>query len=103
MILLNIPMVEMFLVINNQRSKGKLMVIKKIINNIEIKGNLSRRDFRPFDLKTLWDMTYKNDEVAKIVREYSRKMYGRKKEYVDMEIEARLGIGQTTSATPTPS
>jgi len=33
-----------------------------------------------------------SDETAKIIKEYSRKMYGRKKEYVDMEIEARLGI-----------
>ena len=31
-------------------------------------------------------------EVSKIIKEYSRKMYGRKKEYVDMEIEARMGI-----------
>lgn len=67
------------------------------------KLNIDNASSRPFDLKTLWDMTYKNDEVAKIVREYSRKMYGRKKEYVDMEIEACLGLGQTTSATPPPS
>jgi hypothetical protein len=43
-------------------------------------------------MKTIWDNTYKNIEVTKIIKEYSRKMYGRKKEYVDMEIEARLGI-----------
>ena len=43
-------------------------------------------------MKTLWDNTYKNTEVASIIKEYSRKMYGRKKEYVDMEIEARMGI-----------
>jgi hypothetical protein len=29
-------------------------------------------------------------DVANIIREYSRKKYGRKKKYVDMEIEARL-------------
>jgi hypothetical protein len=43
-------------------------------------------------MKTLWDNTYKNAEVSKIIKEYSRKMYGRKKEYVDMELEARMGI-----------
>lgn len=43
-------------------------------------------------MKTLWDNTYKNVEVSKIIKEYSRKMYGRKKEYVDMELEARMGI-----------
>lgn len=56
------------------------------------KLNIDNATTRPFDLKTLWDNDYKNKEVSKIIKEYSRKMYGRKKEYVDMEIEARLGI-----------
>jgi len=56
------------------------------------KLNIDNATTRPFDLKTLWDNTYKNKEVSRIIKEYSRKMYGRKKEYVDMEIEARLGI-----------
>jgi hypothetical protein len=41
-------------------------------------------------MKTFWDNTYKNKEVTKVIKEYSRKMYGRKREYVDMEIESRL-------------
>lgn len=56
------------------------------------KLNIDNATTRPFDMKTIWDNTYKNAEVAKVIKEYSRKMYGRKKEYVDMEIEARLGI-----------
>ncbi len=56
------------------------------------KLNIDNATTRPFDMKTIWDNSYKNPEVAKIIKEYSRKMYGRKKEYVDMEIEARLGI-----------
>ncbi len=56
------------------------------------KLNIDNATTRPFDLKTIWDNTYKNAEVSKIIKEYSRKMYGRKKEYVDMEIEARMGI-----------
>lgn len=56
------------------------------------KLNIDNATTRPFDLKTLWDNTYKNKEVSRIIKEYSRKMYGRKKEYVDMEIEARLWI-----------
>lgn len=63
------------------------------------KLNIDNASSRPFDLKTLWDSTYRNDEVAKIIREYSRKTYGRKKEYVDMEIEARLGLGQTNTSS----
>lgn len=57
-----------------------------------VKLNIDNATTRPFDMKTIWDNTYKNDEVSKIIKEYSRKMYGRKKEYVDMEIEARMGI-----------
>jgi len=56
------------------------------------KLNIDNATSRPFDMKTIWDNHYKNPEVAKVIKEYSRKMYGRKKEYVDMEIEARLGI-----------
>jgi len=56
------------------------------------KLNIDNATTRPFDMKTVWDNTYKNTEVANIIKEYSRKMYGRKKEYVDMEIEARMWI-----------
>ncbi len=57
-----------------------------------VKLNIDNATTRPFDMKTLWDNNYKNIEAAKIIKEYSRKKYGRKKKYVDMEIEARLGI-----------
>jgi hypothetical protein len=53
-------------------------------------------------MKTLWDNTYKNAEVSKIIKEYSRKMYGRKKEYVDMELEARMGIVREEPVAPVP-
>ncbi len=68
------------------------------------KLNIDNATTRPFDMKTLWDNTYKNAEVASIIKEYSRKMYGRKKEYVDMEIEARMGIvrEEDTPVDPTP-
>ncbi|MBC7504058.1 type IV secretory system conjugative DNA transfer family protein [Candidatus Gracilibacteria bacterium] len=63
------------------------------------KLNIDNATTRPFDMKTLWDNTYKNAEVSKIIKEYSRKMYGRKKEYVDMELEARMGIIREDSPT----
>ncbi len=65
------------------------------------KLNIDNATTRPFDLKTIWDNTYKNPEVSKIIKEYSRKMYGRKKEYVDMEIEARMGIIREDIEIPT--
>ena len=68
-----------------------------------VKLNIDNATTRPFDLKTIWDNTYKNAEVSKIIKEYSRKMYGRKKEYVDMEIEARMGIVREDSGATSPS
>lgn len=56
------------------------------------KLNIDNATTRPFDLKTIWDNNYKNPKASKIIKEYSRKKYGRKKKYVDIEIEARLGI-----------
>ena len=62
-----------------------------------VKLNIDNATSRPFDMKTIWDNTYKNDKVADAIREYSRRNYARKKMYVDMEIERRMGID--TSAT----
>ena len=56
------------------------------------KLNIDNATTRPFDLKTIWDNNYKNLKAANIIKEYSRKKYGRKKKYVDIEIEARLWI-----------
>ena len=67
------------------------------------KLNIDNATTRPFDMKTLWDNTYKNAEVSKIIKEYSRKMYGRKKEYVDMELEARMGIIREEETLPIPA
>ncbi len=57
-----------------------------------VKLNIDNATTRPFDMKTIWDNNYKNTEARKIIKEYSRKKYWRKRKYVDMEIEARLGI-----------
>ncbi len=63
-----------------------------------VKLNIDNASSRPFDIKTIWDQNYEYEKakngtaIAEIIREYSRKKYGRKKKYVDMEIEARLGI-----------
>lgn len=56
------------------------------------KLNIDNATTRPFDLKTIFDNDYKNEQIATIIKEYSRKKYWRKKKYVDMEIEARLWI-----------
>ena len=56
------------------------------------KLNISNATTRPFDMKTIWDLNFKNQRAAWIIKEYWRKKYWRKRRYVDMEIEARLWI-----------
>lgn len=63
-----------------------------------VKLNIDNASSRAFDIKTIWDQNYEYElakngtRIAEIIKEYSRKKYGRKKKYVDMEIEARLWI-----------
>lgn len=57
-----------------------------------IKLSIDNSPTRPFSLQTIWDTTGKNAKIAEIVKQYSRMKYGRKKEFVDQEIAARIGI-----------
>ena len=57
-----------------------------------IKLNINNTTSRVFSMETVWDETGKNEKIADIVKKYSRLKYGRKREFVDQEIEARLGI-----------
>jgi len=56
-----------------------------------IKLNINNTTSRPFSLQTIWD-PQGTDKMAEILKKYSRMKYGRKKMFVDQEIEARLGI-----------
>lgn len=56
-----------------------------------LKLNINNMSSRPFSIETIWDPSG-SKKVAQIVKEYSRLKYGRKKMFVDQEIEARLGI-----------
>jgi hypothetical protein len=56
-----------------------------------IKLNINNTTSRPFSIETIWDPV-KNEKLAEILKKYSRMKYGRKKVFVDQEIEARLGI-----------
>lgn len=57
-----------------------------------IKLNIDNTTSRPFSMHTIWDTTGKNAKIAEIVKQYSRMKYGRKREFVDQEISARIGI-----------
>lgn len=56
-----------------------------------VKLNIHNTTSRPFSIQTIWD-PQGNDKMAEVLKKYSRMKYGRKKMFVDQEIEARLGI-----------
>jgi hypothetical protein len=72
-----------------------------------IKLNINNTTSRPFSMETLYDPDLKNLKILEIVKKYSRMKYGRRKEFVDAEIEARMGIdtlntvAKTAKADPT--
>ncbi len=57
-----------------------------------VKLNIDNTTSRPFSIETLYDPSLKNKKILEIVKKYSRMKYGRRKEFVDAEIEARMGI-----------
>ncbi|MBS8122431.1 type IV secretory system conjugative DNA transfer family protein [Candidatus Vampirococcus lugosii] len=59
---------------------------------VYIKLNISNASSRVFSMNTIWTEDYKNPKVAEILKEYCSKKYGRKRQFVDAEISARLGI-----------
>ncbi|MCK9186049.1 type IV secretory system conjugative DNA transfer family protein [Candidatus Gracilibacteria bacterium] len=56
------------------------------------KLNINNTTSRPFSVATIWDTTNKNEKVGKAIWELSRLKHGRKKEFVEEEIETRIGI-----------
>ena len=60
--------------------------------NCYCKLNINNVQSRPFSMGTIWDESGRNDKLAGLIKEYSRMKYGRKKVFVDQEIEDRIGI-----------
>ncbi len=56
------------------------------------KLNIDNSTSRPFSITTIFDHSGANKKLAKALKKYSRLKYGRKREFVDKEIEYRLGI-----------
>jgi len=57
-----------------------------------MKLNVDNSTSRVFSVNSLYTNEYKNKEIVGILKEYSAKKYGRKREFVDAEISARLGM-----------
>jgi len=65
------------------------------------KLNINNSTSRPFSISTIWDTSAQNKKVAKIIREYSRLKNARKREFVEQEINARIGIDPDSAAVDT--
>ncbi len=57
-----------------------------------VKLNIHNTTSRPFSMETIYDTSGANEKSAEIIKQYSSLKYGRKKIFVDQEIEARIGI-----------
>ncbi len=57
-----------------------------------MKLNINNVTSRPFSLTTIYDESDRNEKLGDLIKEYSRMKYGRKKVFVNQEIEDRIGI-----------
>lgn len=57
-----------------------------------VKLSINNAPSRPFSIESIYDKTGANEKGAQIVKEYCGLKYGRKRIFVDQEIEARIGI-----------
>lgn len=62
--------------------------------NCYTKLNINNTTSRPFSMATIYDESQRNEKLAGLIKEYSRMKFGRKKIFVDQEVEDRIGIGR---------
>lgn len=65
-----------------------------------IKLNIDNATTRAFSMNMIYTKSYQNKKIVPILKEYSAKKYGRKREFVDAEMEARLGINTDETQLP---
>ncbi len=65
--------------------------------NAYVKLNINNTTSRPFSMATIYDESNRNDKLAALIKEYSRMKYGRKKVFVNQEIEDRIGISRPST------
>jgi len=63
-----------------------------------MKLNINNTTSRVFSMTSVYSDDYRSKKIAAILKEYSAKKYGRKREFVDAEISARLGMGVDESS-----
>ncbi len=65
-----------------------------------IKLNIDNSTTRVFSMNTIYTKDYQNKKIVPILKEYSAKKYGRKREFVDAEMSARLWINTDETSLP---
>ncbi|PID34873.1 MAG: hypothetical protein CR971_00950 [candidate division SR1 bacterium] len=65
-----------------------------------IKLNIDNTTSRVFSMNSIYTSDYKSKKIAGILKEYSAKKYGRKREFVDAEITARFGMDVDENELP---
>ena len=65
-----------------------------------VKLNIDNATTRAFSMNMIYTKDYQNKKIVAILKEYSGKKYGRKREFVDAEMEARLGINTDETKLP---
>lgn len=65
-----------------------------------VKLNIDNATTRAFSMNMIYTKDYQNKKIVPILREYSAKKYGRKREFVDAEMEARLGLSTDENKLP---
>ncbi len=74
--------------------------------NCYVKLNINNTTSRPFSMSTIYDESQRNEKLAALIKEYSRMKYGRKRVFVNQEIEDRIGIsrpaGDAAAGAPPP-
>jgi len=68
-----------------------------------IKLNIDNSTSRVFSMNAIYTKDYQNKKIVPILKEYSSKKYGRKREFVDAEMSARLGQGVEEEKLPEPA
>lgn len=68
-----------------------------------VKLNINNSTTRVFSMNTIYTKDYQNMKIVPILKEYSGKKYGRKREFVDAEMAARLWVNETPTETPVVS
>lgn len=56
------------------------------------KLNIDNTTSRVFSLNAIYTQDYRNKKIGSVLKEISAKRYGRRRDFVDAEISARLGI-----------